>query len=107
MTSLPTTRDEGHARLVERAMRDEAFRERLKSDPKAAIQEAFGVTWPDGVEIQVHEETADTVHIVLPAMPETSRELTAAELAAVAGGRDRKNTLFQTNGCGGLSLWSC
>ena len=42
-----------------------------------------GADIPDGIEVAVHEDSATTVHLVLPPSP----ALTEAELEKVAGGR--------------------
>ena len=70
-------------RLIEKATADETFRARLLADPKDAVQDELGVQVPDGFTIEVHEEAADTGHLVLP----PSTQLDAAELdqAAAAG----------------------
>ena len=70
-------------RLIEKAIADETFRARLLADPKNAVQDELGVQVPDGFTIEVHEEAADTGHLVLP----PSTQLDAAELnqAAAAG----------------------
>ena len=70
-------------RLIEKATADETFRARLLADPKNAVQDELGVQVPDGFTIEVHEEAADTGHLVLP----PSTQLDAAELdqAAAAG----------------------
>lgn len=51
--------------LMERVSSDEGFRERLRKDPKAALAE-IGVNVPPDVEIQVHEPTKSTKHLVVP-----------------------------------------
>ena len=52
--------------VVRRAAEDPAFREALKADPKEAIGEVVGARLPDGLRVHVHEDGADTVHLVLP-----------------------------------------
>ena len=52
-----------------RAMRDAAFRQAFVDDPKGTLEREFGATLPAGVSIQVHEESADTIHFVLPGRP--------------------------------------
>ena len=76
------TISEMRERLLEKAAGDEAFRARLLADPKAAVQEELGVEFPAGFSIEVHEEAADTSHLVLP----PSAALGEAELGQVAGG---------------------
>jgi hypothetical protein len=70
--------------LMERAQRDDDFRARLLSDPKAAIGEELGVEIPEPLNISVIEEGADQVIAVLPAetAPGALRE---EELARAAG----------------------
>ncbi len=53
-------------RIIARAGEDRGFRARLLAQPRAAIEEEFGVTLADGHEICVHEETCAETHLVLP-----------------------------------------
>jgi hypothetical protein len=71
-------------RVIERAQRDESFRQQLIDDPKAAIGEELGVEIPDGLQIRVIEEDPQEVVLVLPAAAGT-RELSDEQLAGVAG----------------------
>ena len=50
-------------RLIAKADADEAFRARLLSDPRAAVNEELGLAIPPGFTIEVHEEAADTSHL--------------------------------------------
>jgi hypothetical protein len=52
--------------LIAKAWEDEAFKQELLSNPKAAIEEALGVSLPEGIEVYVHEQTPTAVHLVLP-----------------------------------------
>lgn len=73
--------------IVTKAMKDPAFRQRLLKDPKAAIEQELGIHFPQGVKIQVHENSPNVVHLVLPgAEVKTEQGLTEKELASVAGG---------------------
>ena len=54
------------ARLLARAGSDSAFRARLLADPRGAMEQELGRTLAAGHEIQVHEETDVTTHLVLP-----------------------------------------
>ncbi|HEY5018282.1 MAG TPA: NHLP leader peptide family RiPP precursor [Streptosporangiaceae bacterium] len=67
-----------------RAAEDPSFRSQLKSDPKGTLERELGGTMPADIRIEVLEETPAHVYLVLPT-PE-SKELTADELAGVAGG---------------------
>ena len=76
------TPNEMRAKVVGKAAGDADFRAWLLRDPKAAIGAELGVGVPKSMTIEVHEERADTAHLVLP----PSSRLSAADLAAVAGG---------------------
>jgi hypothetical protein len=52
--------------LAARAVRDEEFRQALIRDPAATLEREYGAKIPEGVTIQVHEETDDLVHLVVP-----------------------------------------
>ncbi len=45
-----------------------AYRARTVRDPRGVLAE-FGVTLPDGVQVRVHDSTADMRYIVLPVRP--------------------------------------
>ncbi len=76
------TAGEMRDRLIEKATVDDVFRARLMADPKAAIEAETGVTVPSEFTIEVHEDTADTSHLILP----PSADLGEADLEQVAGG---------------------
>ena len=77
------TAKEMQAKIVGRAQADAEFRARLLSDPKAAIGQELGVTIPESMSVEVHEEGGATAHLVLP----PSSRLSESDLQAVAGGR--------------------
>ena len=68
--------------VIDKASADADFRAQLLSNPKEAIQQAVGVTVPDGFTITVHEEDSRTAHLVLP----PNSKLAPGELSAVGGG---------------------
>ena len=76
------TSTELKAQILSRADEDGDFRARLVADPSAAVAEETGTIIPEGLNVEVHEDSATTVHLVLPPSP----ELTEAELAMAAGG---------------------
>ncbi|MGK5095259.1 hypothetical protein WDW89_25015 [Deltaproteobacteria bacterium TL4] len=72
--------------VTKRAFDDESYRLRLLGDdPKAAIKDVLGVEPP--CNISIHENTPQRIHLVLPANPEITGELSDSDLAMVAGGK--------------------
>lgn len=74
--------------IVARAMKDEAFRQELLSNSRAAVQRGLGITLPQGTNILVYEDTPNTIHIVLPMKVQSGepQELSDAELEQAVGG---------------------
>jgi len=84
-------RAEMEHRLVQRSLEDDAFRQRLLEDPKAAVEQELGSQLPDEVRVVAVEETAETIYLVLPFVSTEAQEageLSERELEAVAGGWD-------------------
>ena len=78
---------QAQGRIIGRAWEDEAFKARLLSDPRAAIEQASGLQLPAGVSVKVLEETEDTLYFVIPSSPLGAEgELSDEALAKVAGG---------------------
>ena len=76
------TPDEMRMKIVDKATGDAEFRARLLGDPKGALERELGVTIPASLSVEVHEESGETAHLVLP--PDS--KLTESDLRAVAGG---------------------
>lgn len=77
--------------ILAKSSSDEQFRDRLISDPRAACREATGITVPDWIGIEVHEQSATDLHLVLP----VEDKMSINELEDVAGGE-----AYQTAGPG-------
>ena len=75
------------AKAIARAWSDAEFKDRLVNDPHAALAEA-GVDVGSDITVKVVENTADTVHVVLPVMPSSADPLDMDELENLAGGTD-------------------
>jgi len=75
-------------KLIEKALKDEAFRKLLIDSPAEAIEIETGVKIPESVNIRILEEDPQTIYLVLPYIPSTEAEseLSEAELTDVAGG---------------------
>lgn len=74
--------------IIARVMKDDAFRHRLLNNPRETLERELGVTLPQDVTIQVHEDTASTIHLVLPKQLQMSgmQELSDAQLEQAVGG---------------------
>jgi nitrile hydratase len=59
-----------------------AYRSRAVSDPRGVLAE-FGTALDDDVELRVLDSTADIRYLVIPRRPESTADLTEAELAAL------------------------
>jgi hypothetical protein len=84
-------RAEMERRIVQRSLEDDAFRQQLLEDPKAAVEQELGTRLPEGVRVVTLEETADTIYLVLPSTSMAGREggeLSDQQLESVAGGDD-------------------
>jgi len=77
-------RTELEARLIARAWQDEAFKQQLFDDPRAAIATETGRAVPEGIELRVVEETATVRYLVLP---RNTTQLSDEELDLTAGGQ--------------------
>jgi hypothetical protein len=102
MTRKTPDANDLQTRLVEKAMGDAAFRQKLVSAPRAAIEDELGVTLPDDVDIGVVEETPEKIWLVLPAAvpPAASQQLSDEELGAMAGGTLVYGGAINTQLCG-------
>ena len=86
--SAGVSRAEMERRLIERSLKDSSFGQRLLDDPKGAIEQELGTQVPEGFEVRVVEETADTIYLVLPSASRVGEggELSDEALDAVVGG---------------------
>ena len=73
--------------MLDKAAEDEAFRSRLLEDPDTAIKEELGVSMPEGLKINVLEDTADTTNVVLP----PRARLDEVELESISAAGNWKN----------------
>jgi hypothetical protein len=80
------TRHDLEAKIVKRSWENEAFRKEFSSDPRGTAAKYLKVPAAELPKIVVHEETAGTWHIVIPAKPANAKELSEADLERVAGG---------------------
>ena len=71
--------------VVEKAQEDAAFREKLKSSPKEALEAEAGEMIPEFIRIAVVDQNDADIVITLPKVQ--SDELSDADLEQVAGGK--------------------
>jgi hypothetical protein len=82
------SRAEIERRLIDRSLQDEEFRQRLLAEPKGTMEQELGGRLPEGVEVRVVEESAETIYLVLPSASPIGEggELSDEALESVAGG---------------------
>ena len=71
-----------YQQIIAKCWADEAFKQQLMSDPAGALKQE-GMEFPEGMTIQVVENTDQVFHLVIPPRPE---ELSEEDLDGVAGG---------------------
>ena len=74
------------AQVFAACWKDEALKARFMADPKAVLAE-HGMDVPANIDVNVVENTDNTVHITMPRAPTGSENLSDEELASAAGGR--------------------
>ena len=65
--------------------KDETLKARFMADPKAVLAER-GIELPDGMDVNVVENSDNAAHITLPMAPEGHEEMSMEELSQAAGG---------------------
>lgn len=73
-----------YSKIVSKAWSDPEFKARLLAAPRAALAES-GVQVPDGVRINVLEDSGDVINMVLPTSP-AGEVVSEQDLEQVAGG---------------------
>jgi hypothetical protein len=58
--------------IISKALEDSDFKQALIKDPKKALEDAFNIHVPGGIEIRVVEETQNLFYLVIPAPPRSS-----------------------------------
>jgi len=84
-----------YQQIISKCLADAAFKQQFIADPVAAIK-AEGLTLPDGVKVNVVENTATEITFVIPApLSDVSDEA----LAGVAGGAFIQNHFGRNAAC--------
>lgn len=79
-------------KAIARAWTDPAFKARLVDDPTAALAEV-GIQSPDGKRVNILENTADTLYLVIPLAPPASDGISADDLEKIAAGAGGQQTM--------------
>ncbi len=79
----PKDFQKAYGKLVAKAWSDDEFKVELLSDPMRVFKEN-SIEVPEGIEVRMVENTADTMHFILP--PKPSDELSDEQLESAAGG---------------------
>lgn len=95
----PDQMQRGIQRVYAKAWKDSEFRQALLRDPRGTIEKEYGLALPQGLDIQVHEQTDQTLHLILPPKPlrASGGELSDEEVDMVAGGSGPSWTPDQPN----------
>jgi Nitrile hydratase, alpha chain len=86
MAEESRTRQDIEQDMIIRTLKDEAYRQRLKADPKAALEEAIGQSLPADLNVTVLEESPSNLYLVVPPPLPAGTELSDDQLDAAAGG---------------------
>ena len=64
-----------------------SYRAALLKNPKAVLEGQLGTSIPASITVKAVEETADTMYVVVPYVPQAGAELSDSALEMVAGGK--------------------
>lgn len=94
-------RDYINAEFISRAWRDQTFRADLIRDPRGVVERELGVHLPEHIQIQIHQETSDTLHFILPPPPAALKDAVIGpfDLADREVSGYEKNTGTQASDC--------
>ncbi len=70
--------------IAQKASENEEFRLALLNDAMEAINKEFAVTFPENTKVEVHVESLNVLHLIIPAG--NTDELSDDQLENVAGG---------------------
>lgn len=80
------TRGQVYDIITEQASKNPKYRDTLLKDPRMVLSKQLGTDLPASMKIEVLQETADKIFVVLPYVPKEGAELKDEELEKVAGG---------------------
>lgn len=75
------------ARIIAKAWKDEAYKQKLLTNPKIVIGREFDMEFSEEVNVQILEEDSSSFYFILPMSPmKITEELSQYELEVIAGG---------------------
>jgi hypothetical protein len=80
--------------------KDDALKARFMADPKAVLAER-GIKMPEGIDVNVVENSDNTIHITMPMAPDGHEELSMGELSQAAGGATGMAQFLEDTDLGG------
>jgi hypothetical protein len=82
-----TKRQQLQQYLAVKALQDPEFREKLLEAPKPTIEEEMGLNFPATLDVLVHEERLNTLHVVLHVDLETTCALPSGPEITAGGNK--------------------
>jgi hypothetical protein len=83
------------------------YRAALLENPKEMLGRQLGRELPDWLNVKAVEETADTIYVVVPHVPQEGEELADGDLEQIAGGKsddsDSSSTSYTCNDTTGVA----
>ncbi|PIS02553.1 MAG: hypothetical protein COT85_04510 [Chlamydiae bacterium CG10_big_fil_rev_8_21_14_0_10_42_34] len=80
---MKKSREEIETKINMLAWKDPSFKQKMLKNPEAALKEA-GFNVPAHAKIHVHEETGDTLHLVIHKVPINAKNMSEEELKKIA-----------------------
>ena len=87
MSGVPMTRGEINDLLSNFARNNPRYRTALLRNARYVVEGQLNTRLPDGMHVKALEDTADTMHVVVPYVPDAGAELNDSALEMVAGGK--------------------
>jgi hypothetical protein len=98
------TRGELQDLLIKFSQESPKYREALVKNPKLVLSKQLGTQIPDWLTVKAVQDTADTMHVIVPYVPREGEELSDTALEQVAGGKDDdKNNTYNCNEAQGVA----
>ncbi len=75
-------------RLIEKCWKDPEFQKQVVANPKGILETLLGRQLPQRIQIFIHEDDQNTMHLSIPPAPTNSIELSDEDLERIAGGTE-------------------